>query len=356
MFDGNYLEPISRDQVEAEVARLGHFDSGAVDMIHGLLVFHRAEVYGEDRLDANETAVLQLMLEQIRARPNETKYPDLKGRLFVPVTSEVDPGTDTWGYALWNETGMADIIANYADDVSKVAVSAQKFTFPIETIAKAYDWSWLDMRRAAKAGIPLQSRKATAVRNAFERRIEEICAVGIKGTAAKGLVNNANVPIMAAAAAAGGGHSTVWGVDKTPEEVVTELLKMESTIAVNTLDVEKPDTALFSLTKYNYIQNTGMTLAGGNTSKDTILEVFLKRAKYIKNVDWWTYLDTASAAGGHRAVMYKRDPQVVHLELPLEQQEMPPQVKNLVMEIISVGRVGGVAIEYPLGALYMDGH
>ena len=53
--------------------------------------------------------------------------------------------------------------------------------------------------------------------------------------------------------------------------------------------------------------------------------------------------------------MYQRNPIVVHMEIPMEQQEQPPQAKNLVMEVNSLGRIGGVAWEYPLAATYVNG-
>jgi hypothetical protein len=60
---------------------------------------HRAAVFGEDRLDANETAVLTQQLEYMRARTADVERPAFRARQFVPVTSEVDPGADTWAYS-----------------------------------------------------------------------------------------------------------------------------------------------------------------------------------------------------------------------------------------------------------------
>jgi hypothetical protein len=267
----------------------------------------------------------------------------------------MDPGSDAWAYYQWDRAGMAKIVANYADDIPKVATFAKKFTGTIETLALGYDWSWLDMLRAAKAGTPLKTRKASAVRDGFEQRIEEIAAIGIRETGSTGLLNNPNVPQFAAAAPATG-SSAVWGgADKNPNEILNDLHAAEDAVIMTTRYVHRPDTLLLPLAKFRYLSKTPLSISAGADPKDTILKVFLEKSENIRNIDWWSYCDSAGAGGTARAVMYKRDPIVVHLEIPMEQQELPPQAKNLSMEINSVGRIGGVAWEYPLAAVYING-
>lgn len=351
------LAPYSRDQIATEMGKLSseRLDSQQIDNVHRAMIVHRAEMYGAKRLDANESMILTQQLEVMRARSVDILRPQFKARQFVPVTSEVDPGAESWAYSVWDRAGMAKIIANYADDIPKVGIFAKKYSYTLETIALGYDWSWLDMLRTAKAGVPLKARKASAVRDGFEQRIEIIAAIGIPETGAKGLLNNANVPQITAASPATG-SSTVWGgADKTPSEILADLEAMEEAVVQTTKGVHRPDTLLLPLARYRHIRKRQLYTGAGANPKDTILSVFLEHSENIRNVDWWSFCDTAGSGGTPRAAMYKRDPLVVHLELPLEQQEMPPQAKNLTMEINSVGRIGGVAFEYPLAAVYMNG-
>lgn len=353
------LPPINRERLACDLARIGpsdeRLDAAGVENVYRALIVHRAELYGRDRLDANETAILDLQLEQMRARVVEVLRPEYKARRLIPVTSEMDPGSESWAYAVWDRAGMAKVVANYSDDIPKVAVMAKKFSFTQETIALGYEWSWLDMQRTAKAGVPLKARKSAAVREGFEARIEEIAAIGIRDTGATGLLNNVNVPVMNAAAPAAGG-STAWdGGKKTPWEILGDMQAMEEAIVNSTKGVHRPDTLLLPMRRLRYLAKTPMSMLNGANPRDTILKVFLEQSETIRNVDWWRYCDTAGPGGTPRAVAYRRDPTHVHLEIPLEQQELPPQAKNLSLEVNSVGRIGGVAWEYPLGAVYMDG-
>ena len=349
------MEPYHRDQLAAEMARIGRLDAQELNRLHAALVVHRADVYGQKRLDANETMVLANQLEYMRARTADVERPDFKARRLVPVTSEVDPGAETWAYAQWDRVGMAKVVANYADDIPKVATFAKKYVLTIETIALGYGWSWLDLQRTARAGVPLRTRLAQAVRDGFEQRIEVIAAIGIPETATTGLLNNANVPMISAAPPATGSNPSWGGPDKTPLEVVDDLLAMENAIINNTKGARSADTLVLPLSKLNYISQKSLYNTAPGNPQDTILSVFLGKSRSITNVEFWHFCDTVNTGSTPRAVMYRRDPTVVHLEVPLEQQELPPQAKNLSLEINSVGRIGGVAFEYPLGAVYMNG-
>lgn len=354
LFTTPTMAPYSREQLATELARIGRLDAAEVGRVHTALILHRADVYGEQRLDANETMVLEKQLEYMRARTADIERPEFKARLLVPITSEVDPGAETWAYSQWDRIGMAKIVANYADDIPKVATFAKKFVQAIETIALGYGWSWLDLQRTARAGVPLRTRLAQAVRDGFEQRIELIAATGIPETGATGLLNSPNVPTIAAAAPATGTDPSWGGPDKTPLEIVDDLLAMENAVVLNTKGVRSADTLVLPLSKLVYISQKSIYNTAPSNPLDTILSTFLAKSRTITNVEFWFPADTADD-GDPRAVMYKRDPTVVHLELPLEQQELPPQAKNLSLEINSVGRIGGVAWEYPLAGSYMDG-
>lgn len=355
IFDTPTMPPYSREQLAAELANLGRLDATEVGRVHAHLIVHRADVFGVHRLDANETMVLANQLEYIRARSADIERPEFKARRLIPVTSEVDPGAETWAYSQWDRVGMAKVVANYADDIPKVATFAKKYSQSVETLALGYGWSWLDVQRTARAGVPLRTRLAEAVRMGFEQRIEVIGAIGIPETGMTGLLNNANVPVITASAPASGSNPAWGGPDKTPLEIVNDLLAMENTIITNTKGIHAPDTLVLPLSKLTYIAQKSIYNTAPGNPLDTVLSVFQAKSRNITNVEFWHFADTVNTGGTPRAVMYKRTPSVVHLEIPLEQTELPPQAKNLSLEINSVGRIGGVAWEYPLAGVYMNG-
>jgi hypothetical protein len=350
------VQPLVRSELAASLAAIGvRLDSDdQLERVMQAMANTRAILYGVERLDANETALFGTQLEYISQRAREVRRPELKWRQFVPVTSEAPPGAETWAYYMWDALGMAEIVANYADDIRRVAVTAQKVSFDIETYALGYDYSVLDIERAAMSGVNYRNRKSDQVRRGFELRFERIAATGQPGTSIKGLLNNANVPLLTAANVGG---TTAWGSGtKTANDVLNDLLAMENAIITTTKGVESPDALLLPLTQFRYIQNTPLFTGAGSDPEDTILKVFLERSASVTDIDWWLPLATANAAGtGPRALMYRRDAEHVHFEMPLAPTELPPQAHNLALDVNSWARSGGVAYEYPLSAVYMDG-
>lgn len=356
-FDGlpETLPPLNQRHLMNVLTLVGsNLDAAGREKFLECFVAHRGEIFGFDRLDSNEAGLFGTQLEYLISRQRDIKRPEYKWRLFVPVTSDAPVGAETWAAYFWDAAGMAEIVANYSDDIRKVATFAKKFSYSIETFALGYDWSLLDIERASMAGVNYKNKKSEAVRRGFEARFESLAAVGLKGAGITGLLNNANVPVMTAASVGG---STVWGSSgKSANDVLNDLLAQEDAIITTTKAIERPDTLLLPLAKFRYMQNTPMFTGAGSNPAQTLLKTYIERSANITAIDWWLPLDTADAAGtGPRALMYKRDPDHVHMEMPLAPTETPAQVKNLAVVVNSWCRNGGVVFEYPLSAEYMDG-
>lgn len=349
------LDRLDADVLEQQLAQLGQLlPPEQFDRLLGAMAHTRAATYGLERLDANETALFGRDLEYVSAQLRDIHRPQLKWRQFVPVSSEAPPGAETWSYRMWDKLGMAEIVANYADDIRRVAITSIKQSFDIVTYALGYDYSVLDLERAAQDGINYTNAKADAVREGFERRFERVASLGQAGTTIKGLLNHPNVSLIAASVV---GAGSAWGAGtKTPDDVLKDLLAGEDAIIAATNGVETPDTLILPLAKYRYIQNTPLYTGAGSDPEDTILSVYKRRSASVTDVDYWLPLDKANAAGtGPRALWYRRDARYVHFELSMPPKELPPQAKNLVLAVESWTRAGGVAWEYPLSAVYMDG-
>jgi hypothetical protein len=305
------------------------------------------------RLDAKYTAALDLQLEHVRSQTYDIQYPELKARRLIPVDTSVDPGAETVAYYQWDEYGMAEIIANFAGDLTLVDTKAEKFTSPVHSIGKAYQYSIQDLRRAAMAGNQLDQRRARAARRAIELKIDEIASVGDEKGKLKGLLNHPNVTILTAAT---DGTSTRWvggrTTPKAPELIKKDMNDAVSAILVATKETQAPNTLLLPTTEFNHISDTSIN----NVTDITILKSFLNNGQWVKSVESWYKLDTADALGtGPRMVTYRKDPEVLELVIPQDFEQLPPQARNLSFVVDVHARIGGVVIYYPLALNYMDG-
>lgn len=305
------------------------------------------------RLDAAATAALDLQLEHLRARTYDIKYPEMKARMLIPVDTSVDPGAETIAYHQWSEIGMAEIIANFADDLTMVDTMAEKFTSPVHSLGKAYQYSVQDLRRAALSGNQLDQRRARACRRAVERGIEEVASVGNAKGKLKGLLNHPNVTILTATT---DGTATRWvsgrTTPKAPNLIKKDMHDVVTSIWTTTKQVHSPDTIVLPTTEYGHISQTQV----GTDNQTTILASFMANNPMITNMDFWYKLDLADAAGtGPRSLTYQRDPEILELVIPQDFEQFPPQARNLAFVVPCHARIGGVVVYYPLAISYQDG-
>lgn len=297
------------------------------------------------RLDANETAVFSRQLEFIKTRTFDIKYPNLKARQFIPTSNEAPNSADTITYRVWDQYGMAKIVANYADDLPLVDVTASETTVPVKSLGDAYQYSVQDLRISAATGANLDTRRASMARRAIEAAIDQIAAKGVPGTTMTGFLNNPNVPIVAP-------DTGSWSAATDPADIIADLNKLVNYVITTTGQVHTPNTLLFDTASFAMLTTRPM----GADFNNTVMKTFLNNNPYITSVDQWTKLDTADADGtGPRLVAYVKDPEVLELEIPQEFEQFPPQARNLTFIVNCHARIGGVSIRYPLAMAYMDG-
>jgi len=297
----------------------------------------------ERRLDSRETALLGKQLEYVKSRTYDVKYPEMRARRFIPVSNEANAGAQSITYRQWDGYGMAKIVANAADDLPLVDVVAKEFTIPVHSLGSAFKYDIQELRAAAMAQAQLDLARAKMARRAIEAGVDQIAAYGKPQAQQMGFLNHPNVPVISP-------NTGTWA-SASVENILKDLNKLVNSIVTATGTVHSPDTLLLDTASFALLASTP---TGADLGK-TILRVFLDTNPYIRNIDQWNKLDTASAAGGRRIVAYVRDSEILELEIPLEFEQLPPQPRNLAFVVNCHSRIGGTVIRYPLAIAYMDG-
>jgi len=295
------------------------------------------------RKDANEVAIISRQLEYIKAATYDVEYISSQWRKFIPPGNDVEAWAQEYGFDAWDRVGRAKIIANYADDLPYVDAFVRRTRAQIKGLGDAYWYSVDDLRRTAHTGNRLDQRKAEAARDAIEREMDQVAAVGNVDYGLVGLLNNPNVAVVTPTAGD-------WTAATTAVQIFQDLNKLVNSVLTASSQVYKPDTALLPPSRYAYLTQP----AGVNLDR-TILDLFLQTNPYVKNIDQWWYLETANAAGtGPRIVTYLRDPKILDFTVPLDFTQHAPQPKNLIFHVPCEAKVGNVNIYRPQAVAYMD--
>lgn len=297
---------------------------------------------GEKRLDSAEVAHLTRQLEFVKSRTYDVRYSALRARDFIPLSTEVDPAAETIVYQQWDAVGAAKVIANYADDLPMVDAFAREFKSKVFSVGDAYQYSIMDLRRAAMARSSLDVKRATQARRAIEVALDEIAALGLDEGGMPGFINHPNVSIVV--------PDTGNWLSATADQIIKDLAKLVGSIVTGTKSIFKPNTVIMGTSLFVRLAQ----LYTDTTNQITVLRSFLNTSPWITNIDEWDKLDTAAADGGPRVIAYFRSNEVVELEIPLDFEQLPPQARGLAFVVNCHARIGGCKVYHPLAIAYMD--
>lgn len=296
------------------------------------------------RIDADETAFLERELTQVRSKLFEVKYAENRAMSLVPLATDIAPDADTYSVPVLDRVGKAAIISNGVTDIPRVDVKRDEILGKVMPLAVAYGFELMELRKAARLGLPLEMWKGRAAKAAIEDKIDEILTIGANGIT--GLVNNALVAVDTSS-------FTVWAIGDTSDALIAELMKPAAAVVALTKGRADmvPDTMLLAQTMFDIIAAKPV----GNVSDKTVLKWFLENNPYIKSVVPWNRLNTANAAGnGPRAIVYKRSADILEGVVPLQFEQLPPQPQGLQLVNNCIARAGGVKVYQPTAISYLD--
>ena len=290
-------------------------------------------------------------LDYVKAKTYDKKYPQFTALNHFPITHEVPEGAETTTYYSYEETGMARIISNYANDLPRADVKGKPSTAFVKSIGSSYGYSVQEMRGARMAGKRLDTRKPEAARSTIDRLVNTLAFAGNKENNIMGMLSaDNNIPLYTLAQVGG---KTAWK-DKSAAEILADINGMVAYQSKITNDVEKADTLalppeVFIDISTRQIPNTAFT----------VKKFLLENAPYLKNIISAPELAAVNKETNpyntNVALLYTNDKDKFSLEIPMEFYQYPLQARNLEIVVPCEKRVAGIILYYPLSAVIAKG-
>jgi hypothetical protein len=342
------------------------YDMADFDALQHAQVGHILSRMEGMRFDSDEAASVFFAreLDYVKARTYDKLYPQLTALVNFPVTSEVPEGAETVTYYSYEKTGMAEIIANYADDLPRADVKGEPTTATVKEIGVAYGYSVQEMAASRMAGKSLDVRKGEAAKWAVDEKTNRVAWRGDSKNKLIGVLSDGNnIPLYVLPDAANPPagvtlNLTSWKY-KDADEIVADIAGLLGTVSDLTMGVERPDT--LQIPESVYIELTLKRLPGTDSSVMKYIKENAPNLKGIKaapelNPNSFTtnpYSTPENPVGV--AVLYTYDPEKLAIEIPLPFVQLPMQPKNLEYTIPCRQRIAGVFIYYPLSAIIAVG-
>lgn len=305
--------------------------------------------YQGRRCDAGEDVFLARQLIYVQQREVSQLYLANKSLQFVPVDTGVPAGAETFTTLSWSQIGQAAIVANYATDFPSADAFVAETTNKMVDIGSSFRYSIRDLRRAAFGGVSIDAKRAQASMAAHAAKIDEIALSGDTSVGFTGIANNAGSTLLTA----GGGTVVGNWESASAATIKADLAAMESTVLFATADQSglMADTLLLDDESYMILNSRPAT----SFSDRTILSSYLENSPYIKNIAPWVKLRNAGAAGVRRAIMYKRDPNVLDIKISQNHEQFAPIQEGLSWKVLAMSRISGVIVYRPGSVLLVDG-
>jgi hypothetical protein len=300
-----------------------------------------------DIFDIDTAVFFARQLEYIKAQSYDVKYAELQYRRLFPVSNAAGPGATNITYRVYDQFGMSQLIGAYGKDLPRADIGGKEVSIPVRTYAISVGYNTDEIRKASRAGLPIDARKMAAAVRGTEQRHNLTAWNGDDDAGLLGIFNHPNLPI---GNVINGAASTPEWTTKTPDEILFDMNDIVNDVFTTTLMVERADTLLLPPAQYAYIAST----ARSNVSDTTILAYFLKNNPFIREVIPVNELTGAGTGGADVMIAYKRSPDVIQFEIPMELLWHPEQRIGLEILVPAEHSIGGLNVYYPSAILIRE--
>ena len=309
-------------------------------------VKHYPELFHDFKDAEGDSLFFARQLESIEAQTYDVQYPELNGLQVFPVDSSDGEGCDTITYRTYDRAGMAKVGSSaYGGDIPMSESTGKETTVKVALITMGFYYTTEEIRRAQRAGLPLEQRRADAASWGIQTAVNKIAFGGDAETNLNGLFTHPNVPLTQVPLN-GGATSRLW-VNKTADEILTDLNKVVNDIWNNSKTVEKPNMLLLPPAQYQLIATKRI----GAANDVSVLTYFLANNQFINSKDQIRpcfELTGAGTGGTDVVVAYTKDPRKLRLKLPMPMKWQPEQRIGLKFEVPGEATCAGLVIYYPL--------
>jgi hypothetical protein len=296
----------------------------------------------QSRMDDYAVGHIQDALTEIEQEAIEEDREDLHfaGGQLVPIEVKNKPHIRRSRYRQVTRVGSWQLARDYTTNVPKVNIVTREFEQDVDKFVSGYNLSDDEILAANAIGEDLDAEKVRTVVEAGREHLDSMVSTGNEkhpGFVMHPSTLKVNSPYKFTSA------STANAIISVLQAAETNMLKI-------TRNREKPDTMLIAQDAFDYINFARLD----NALTETILEFYLKKSAYIKQVQPLIELNTAGDDGTPCLCIYRRDPRKVKAMLfqDITFKDFYPQPWGY--ERPAEMRYGGIRFYKPYSALWVS--
>lgn len=286
-------------------------------------------------LRQDESIFAARQLDYVKSRTYDRKLPAMNGLRLVPQSSEVPEWAETFTYRIYDQVGMAKIVANYADDLPRADVKGEEKTVRIKDIGDSYGYNIAELRASLHLGASLPTRKANAARRAIEVKQNQIAMIGDPAFGLYGLVTHPNIGFTVLP------YGNWASSHRTGDEMLADADALYNAVRLQSRGVHTPTLWALPSVEHSLLFSRRVADSQGRTVGEFFQKkhpgLKIEEAPELQNVD-----------GAPLTLMYEYSEDNLSMENPMPFNQLPAQARNLELVVPCLARTAGVTVYYPL--------
>lgn len=304
--------------------------------------FEQAEItnhlrkMGVDKADAAGIWTVKQLTQSLQ-RSYETEVPQNSVLNLFPVTNEIAPYAKYFEYPVFDAVGIAQIVADYSDDLPLVDALTTEKQGKVFRFGNAFLISIDEIKVGAATGQSLSTRKQAVAFEAHENLLDKLVWSGSAPHGIKSIFDADNVNQVV--------PTNAWATPETATNDITALIDIIETVTggIHTANrILLPASARRLMQRL--VSNTNLSYG----------ELFTRNNPGVELM-FLSYLDNYDGAGGKAALAYEFDPLNMSIEIPEATNALPAQAKDLHFKVPVTSKSTGLVIYRPMTVAVMKG-
>lgn len=261
-------------------------------------------------------------------------YTEVRYSQYIPVDTAASQWARSVTFFTADSLGRPKFISGKGDDIPLVNLLRTKFEETIQMAGIGYSFSLEEIGAAQALGQNLPNDGAVAAREAYEQFVDQVTLAGDAATGIEGFFTMTGITEIAAA--------STFAAAGTPQAIVDIINNAIQAVWTGSNGIEMADTIILPLAEYARIAST--PLSPDNST--TVLELIQRTNIYTLQTG-----RPLTIAADHRLtttmMVYRRDPRVLKMHMPMPLQFIDPQPRNLEIVVPGMFRFSPVNVRRP---------
>lgn len=311
------------------------------------------------RMNLNDQQALSFLIAQtthIESEVYKIRYPDIQYTQLIPVDTSANEWAKSITYFSMDRVGEAAWFSHQSTDMRMADVNRAMHETGILMAGIGYRYTLEELGFAQLVpGTNLSSERAEAARRAYEEFVDKKAFDGDAQKGWEGLFNS-SVVSRVDAANDGTGPSRLW-TTKTADQIIRDVNDALTGVYTGSNTVELADTVLLPIAAFHLLANLRIAGTEGNAMEWLMkYNVYTLQTGQKLTIRGVLGLEDAGQSGVGRMIVYKRDPRVLKLHMPMTHRFLPVwQTGPMVFDVPGIFRMGPVEIRLPGAVRYVDG-